>query len=248
VFLDGRYLGLRECVERIDGDLPGCAGSVFFRHAVVPPAEPFMRPAHAPSRETEEKAVAAWEDAVALVSGAADGDWPERVGARIDLDSAVDMFLLSDLLGNVNGHPKAFAFDEVLRFDPETSRFSYVPWDFDLTLRNARVSVGTDSDRRFVRELPGYRARVAARWRELRAGPCSTGALLARYDALWRETEGWLAFDERRWNPGNPDPEGFLADLWLRNRAVLAARAERLDRDWLAPEGDAPPAADRDPR
>ena len=249
VFLDGRYFGLRECIERVDGDLPGCAGSVFFRHAVVPPADPGMVPVRAPSREAEERAIAAWREADALVrGGTAAPDWSERIEGRIDLDSAVDLFLLSDLLGNINGHPKAFLFDEILRFDPATSRFAWIPWDFDLTLRNAFVSVGTDSDRRFVRELPGYRERVAARWRELRAGPCSTEALLERYDALWRETEGWLAADERRWNPGDPDPEGFLEDLWRRNRAVLAARAERLDRDWLRPEGDGTSAPDGNPR
>lgn len=248
VFLDGRYAGLRECIERIDGDLPGCAGSVFFRHSVVKPAIPFMRPVHAPSRDAEEEAVAALGEALSLVAGETEAGWPERVEARIDLDAAVDLFLLSDLLGNMNGHPKSFPFDEVLRFDPETSRFSFVPWDFDQTLRNDRVSVGTDSDRVFVRALPGYRARVAARWRELRAGPCATESLLARYDALWRETEGWLRFDEKLWNPGNPDPEASLESRWRESRDILVGRAERLDREWLSPESDRKAAAAADPR
>ena len=232
-FVNGRYLGIRECVDRVDRDLPGSSRSTFFRHAVAAPRDPYMRPVHAPSRRAEAEAVAAFRDAERLASGPEDGEsvetWAARVAARIDLGSAADLFLLSELVGNMNGHPRPFPFDEILRFDPDSGRFDYVPWDFDRTLRNPDLSAATDSDRRFLADLPGYRERVAERWRELRRGPCAAEALQARLEGLFAETAGCLAADAFPEESGKPSSPAAFKKLLLHCREVLAARAERLD-------------------
>ena len=231
VFLNGRYVGLRECIGRVDRTLPGCGDATFLRHPILSSGFS-MLPVHAPSRGAEAAALAALRDAEALVADPSVAGWAERVAARIDLDRAIDLFLLSDLLGNMNGFPRHYPFDEILRLDPATGRFDYVPWDFDYVLRDAVRGSGTDSDRRFVRQLPGYRERVAARWRELRAGPCSDAALLARFDALTDETAGYLAFDRGLLLPGETDLRAALDARRRECRELLLARAARLDRDF----------------
>ncbi len=228
LFINGRYCGLRECMERVDRDLPGSSSSTFFRHAVASPRNPYMIPVHAPSRAAEEEATRAFFDAELLAEGPAQGEsaasWGARVAARIDLGSAADIFLLSDLVGNMNGFPRPFPFDEILRFDPVSSRFDYVPWDFDRILHDANRSAATDSDRRFLSDLPGYNEQVSSRWRQLRAGPCADDALCARLDALWEESEGYLDCEAGLWGS-----DVMLTDVYRSYRSVLLSRARRLD-------------------
>ena len=228
LFINGRYCGFRECMERVDRDLPGSSRSTFFRHAVAAPRIPFMIPVHAPSREAEEEATRAFSEAELLAEGPARGEsassWGARVAARIELGSAADIFLLSELVGNMNGFPRRFPFDEMLRFDPVSSRFDYVPWDFDLVLHDASHSAATASDRRFLSDLPGFKERVASRWRQLRAGPCADDALCARLDALWEEGEGYLDCEARQ-----SGDEVALTDLYRHYRSTLLLRARRLD-------------------
>ncbi len=261
LFVNGRYAGLREIVQRPDRALPGSADAVFFRHVSTAPQIPYMRPSHAPSRKSEDAALDSWSrlhellDEAAAVSTApqlapnaagAGRDWQGTMESLLDRASAADLYLLSDLLGNVNGYPRCLPFDEIMRFRPAVGRFDFVPWDFDLILRDGERSSAYASDRLFFARLDGWRDRVAARWRLLRAGPCSDAALTDRFQSLLDETDGWLVFNERYRKrldgAADPAPLRQLADNAL---SVLLSRAARLDSllgDAAAGFGDIPKA------
>ena len=228
LYVNGAWLGLFECVERVDADLPGLAGCSLLRHEAASPPVPFYRVEEAPSAEAEASARAALAAAEAAFAAPPGPGWEERAAGCLDLDSAADFFLLSNLFGNENGYPKRFAFDEVLAVREGSPLLFYVPWDFDRTLRSSRRTISTDSDRRLLADAPAYRRRLAARWRELRAGPCADAELAAAFRRAGPPPE-WAVPDRALWFPADPDPAAAFAERTEECVRVLLARAARLD-------------------
>lgn len=242
VFLNGRYLGLQEFAERVDGDLPGADGNwIFHRHATVPPRLPDIGPVRPPPREGDF--AGPMRAAKALFAEGESPDWPARAEAMLDLDSFVDFQLLSTLFGNVNGYPKSFVFDEILVFDPETAKFFFIPWDFDLTLKDATRWIATDADRRLWKDVPGYPHRMAARWKELRAGCLASDRLRAKGQALFDGIAAALPTDWETWHPQpGASEESAVRKLFETKMDCMAARAANLDARFARlddpPNGD----------
>ena len=242
VFLNGRYFGLQEFAERVDEDLLGAPEGdfVFYRYESVRPRDPDIKPVRPAPRDGDFAAPLA--AAKALFAEPASPEWAEKVARTVDLDGFADFSILSNLFGNLNGGEKHWVFDEVAVFDRAHERFFYVPWDFDLTLRDAAKWIETDSDRRLLRDLPGYRERLAARWRELRAGVLAPDSLRARALALVDEIAPVLPFERRKWD-GVPleDAAADLERLRAEKIGCLEARAAMLDRRFgVRPEEGAP--------
>lgn len=66
--------------------------------------------------------------------------------------------------------------------------------------------VACDLMRRCEEDVPGYRARMASRWRQLRQGSLSHPALAERITALAQPLEGYAEWDYERWKYRRVEP------------------------------------------
>lgn len=125
-----------------------------------------------------------WE---AAVLGSEPYDEARGVMQFVDLDSALDVVILEELMKNED----AFWTSMHLWRDAG-GRVNWSPWDLDMTLGNLEYyddygDPGTWTDYRppMIRvmiEAPGARERLAARWVELRASILAEAEIMARID------------------------------------------------------------------
>lgn len=158
----------------------------------------------------------------------------------IDLDSWLNMdvfVLFASLYDNLSLRNAYY----ILRPEGRSGyRVFLLPWDTDLAFGLDHVSnqgfvllPDSPEDRplRHRREYdalltlyPDLDARIAARWRQLRAGPLSDDALLGTLDSILTQLDssGAMLRDQRKWpwsrNNGSDTLEGFL--LFMQDRLL----------------------------
>ncbi|MBQ7667177.1 MAG: CotH kinase family protein [Kiritimatiellae bacterium] len=208
LFVNGKFVGLAEWAERIDGDLTGGGGGdVFFRHAVARPRVPQMRQIRPSLAEADFEG--RYRDLCALFAEPPRPGAVEKIASVLDLDNVADYQLLLDLFQNTNIGGGDFPFMEYLVLDTKANRFFHVPWDFDIVLPQTGAWLSTQSTRFLEKYDPSYPARLAARWRAWRAGAASDenlfGAFRDRCNALDGYLESEIALYE---NP--PDPVAWI--------------------------------------
>jgi hypothetical protein len=127
--------------------------------------------------------LAGWESAVV---SADPGDPKTGVATWIDVDSFIDFVLLEEAVKNNDAY-----FLSVYIWKDRGGLLHFTPWDMDLTLGQPSYNKNELSSEWIlyrppfistVAVIPEVRERLAARWRELRAGVLATDAVLARID------------------------------------------------------------------
>lgn len=156
------------------------------------------------------------------------------IGDRLDLDNAMDFHLLLNFSENYNGSPFNYTIHDILvrRAGPD-QRFFLVPYDFDNTyglLREPRYHSHVFS--RLLREVPGYRQQLAARWRALRAGPMREDALMGTLREIESRLAGYVAWDDDRWQHHQDWP---YAERMDRLEGHVQRRLAELDRMFGPP-------------
>ena len=188
-----------------------------------------------------------FEDALA---GPDFGDPDQGYAPFVDVDSFVDHHLLVELGRNVDG----YVLSTFLHKDREGPLTMGPIWDYNGALGNAdyfeswetegwhfenpefpadNVTAYEWYERMF--DDPGFRARYADRWQELRGGPLATGALLAEIDRVAalldpgpveRNFERWDVLGEYVWpnDEGHEDRESYAEEVdylraWVEDRA-----------------------------
>lgn len=179
-------------------------------------------------------ALDAWEQA------ALKGDVSDTTGvfAFVDLDSAVDFVILQEVLKNHDGY-----FLSIYVAKDAGQKIRFVPWDLDLALgqpnyndnpnpaswlsyRPALIDVMADS--------PVFRARLAARWAELRAGPLAEEALNARIDGYQATLGDAIDRNFEVWPIEEIDFYGFLTPMASYEDEDAHVRAFLHDRvAWM---------------
>lgn len=132
--------------------------------------------------------LAGWEDDILAVEAGAD---PALLWERVDMDSAVDTLLLEELFKNED----AF-YTSMHLWKDAGGKVHFVPWDLDMTFGqfpyypygdygNPEVWIDYRPPMWATMGLdPVFRARLAERWAELRAGLLSEAALFGEIDRL----------------------------------------------------------------
>ena len=205
VQLNGDYRGAYLLMERVDRSLLGLRpfGSNDVSHAciykAIDHAANFGQPGRAgyEQREPDPLTHPYWrplDEFNRFVSTAPDAkffDPQTGIESRLDLDNAIDFHLLVLLTSNGDGITKNF----ILARDGQESgvpsqRFFFVPWDYDGTFgRNWDASPVPPSvwlsNNLFDRLLgqAAYRARFAARWRQLRERGLSAKSIQGMIEA-----------------------------------------------------------------
>lgn len=171
--------------------------------------------------------------------------------ALLDRDAAVDWLLLEEMMKNID------AYNLSIYFSRDAGGLArLIPWDFDLSLGQPTVSdenttpANDEPDGWIIHAsnlssglaaVPDIRQRLGPRWRELRAGPLSDAALLARLDAYQVTlTAGAVAQNftiwplaqinyTQTWAPYSLYPVSSYADEVSKLRAFLTARLAWID-------------------
>jgi len=143
----------------------------------------------------------AWEDAV---RGPPAQSADDGVFAHVDLASAVDIVLLEEFMKNEDAWTHS-----VHAWKDVDGRMHFAPWDLDMTWGNLWYHTTYGDPEIWVNYRPEmitgmsntepFRARMAARWAELRAGPFATEAVWDRIttnqeilgDAIERNFDRW---------------------------------------------------------
>ena len=163
------------------------------------------------------------------------------VESLVDLDEALDFYLLVLLTSNSDGITKNYFLARPAPApDAPARRFVFVPWDYDGTFgRNWDATPFPHdvwlSNHLFDRLMarPEIRARMAARWRQVRAREFSTAAIQHTIDTHAAALASAAARNARRWPEGRlpfPDRISFK-DETARMKKWVAARAAWLDRE-----------------
>jgi len=245
VFVNGRYHGLYEICERVDEAMLGYGREeyrkavpppIIHKHAVLRPRTPSMRV----SRPTDGRGdwLAPFVALERLVRDASAERWAAEAERQIDVDSVIDLQLLLNLSQNENGVPFRFPAHDVLVREPgPDGRFFHVPWDFDRAYGPYWSWIANDMMRRFQSDFPGYRDRMATRWRALRAGALRTDRMDARIDELAAVVGPYVPWDRQRWKNGDGrSHESHIVSL----HAAVRRNAETMDRIFDLAEPSVP--------
>lgn len=171
----------------------------------------------------------------AALFGATFTDPTTGYAAYIDVPSAVDYFLVNELVKNVDGNMRRSTY----LTKPRGGKLQFGPlWDFDLTLGNVNYG-GADATSGwqirpapwFARlwQDPAFVQRVKLRWQQIRNDGTLTGwrqAIMARWDYMSveqrRNFERWPILNTWVWPnrvvPGSYDGEMVALQEWLTAR------------------------------
>jgi len=165
---------------------------------------------------------------------------PALLGEVVDVDDFIDLILLEELVKNND----AFFLSLHLWKDVD-GKLELSPWDLDLSLGQPSYNDNENPESWLLyrpslvaslSSVPGFDARLAARWAELRGGPWATDEILARIDT-YQATMGAdaIAHNFEVWPIGDVDFGGYLypvssyAEEDARVRAFLEARLTWMD-------------------
>lgn len=187
VFVNGAYAGVWEYCPR----LPDVAAETFSSLYKVRAPNGLWLSAQASAEvvdrvdldeETNTSAdpYAPFRDLARFVAESDPATFADGAPERFDLDELVDFFLALNFTGNQDGRvTNQFAGQRA-----DDGRWVLLPWDYDKTFLLPPAGAVADSRllvsplfKRLISEVPGFRERLVARWRELRNGPLSEETL-----------------------------------------------------------------------
>lgn len=190
VFVNGRYCGIYEMCARVDGEMLGYAEKPLDQYAVLykihPDKKLFTRPQSSgaiqafPRLKLEVRAEPL-NDLLAFTSQSSPEEFARRIGDWIDLDNAIDFLLLLNFSCNVDGRVTNFY---LARDGAKGDRFFFIPWDYDHTFEGRSFWLSNHLFDRLWNEVPDFRVRTGARWRELRKGILADAAVSQRIQAM----------------------------------------------------------------
>jgi hypothetical protein len=194
--------------------------------------------------------VQAWLDALGTALGSPN-DPAGGLLTVLDRDATVDWMLVEEMMKNIDAYNLSITFS---RDAGGLARL--IPWDFDLSLGQPTVKndqsvppndqpggwiLDDTSLSRALAAVPEIVARLGPRWRELRAGPLATAALMARLDgyqvtltadAVTQNFTIWPLSQinyTKTYAPYSLYPVSSYADEVAKLRAFLTARLAWID-------------------
>lgn len=193
VYVNGAWSGVWECCPRLRDVVSEPFAALYKVRASLglwtspaESAEVVDRVAPAGGEIPDPDPDASFRDLVRIVAESSPADFAAAAPSLFDLDELVDFFLLVNFTGNEDGR----VTNQFVARRASDGRWLLLPWDYDKTFLPARAGTAQDAQLlfsplydRLVHDLPGFHDRIAARWRDLRAGPLSDDALDAWLDA-----------------------------------------------------------------
>lgn len=231
VLVNGEYAGVWEAVPRMRDLLADRAAPLYKVKApsalwktsnadMIDRADPFEGPGDP---------YADFLDLVRTYGAMSDAEFAVRAPELFDLDNLADFLLIVNFTGNEDGR----VTNQFVARRRSDGRWILLPWDYDKTFlpgRSEREMILNDLLRRALRAVPGFRDRVAARWRAARAGALSDEALLREIDEAAALLAPHMEEEYRLLRPAGFDGDFPAAVEELRSEVLL--RAARIDREF----------------
>jgi spore coat protein CotH len=255
VTLNQRYHGVYLLMERVDRALlelhPFHSNETTHAciYKAVDHAANFSRKGHAgfEQREPEPLTGVYWEPLDQLNRFVASAPAAEffnpttGIDAKLDPDNAIDFLLLVLLTSNMDGITKNFLLArDASPTNTNLPKFFFAPWDYDGTFgRNWDASPvdPTDwlSNHLFDRLLanPAWRARLSARWKQLREQEFSLKTIQGLIDANVQILGPAVDRNNKRWPPSDgpyPDALTFAEEI-TQMKSWVEARLKWLDAE-----------------
>ena len=235
VFVNGAYAGVWECCPRLQDVLSESFDALYKVRSSYGlwtdpdnSAEDVDR-VGAGGKE-EKDPYAPMRELTRLVARVRSEDEGDDPAGSFDLDELVDFYLLVNFTGNQDGR----VTNQFVGRRAEDGLWMILPWDYDKTFLVPPAGVGVRTApivsplyERLFRETPGFRERVAARWRELRAGLLSEASLDAWIDERAALLGPYMDEDYRVVPPLGHD--GDFADAVAALRAEVRFRLSLVD-------------------
>ncbi len=229
VFCNGHYYGLLEFADRLDPSLVSDPGAIVFRHMTTSPRIPFVRQSHPSPAKVEGFPL--YGDLIGSLESEPSETSIRAVLSSVSLENVIDYQILYSLLGNSNGLPFKYWTHDALIYSPSRKIFLFVPWDFDDALFSNLGIVSTKLDKWLEANVPGYREKRLARWRELRRSALSEDLVLSTFDSLLDKHFDYLPSSYRRWPTYEVDEEKSLR-LREANRVFLRSQLLFFDKEF----------------
>jgi len=168
-------------------------------------------------------------DFIAFVSNSTDSEFKNKISSYLDIDNAVDYFLFINLLRGTDNMSKNYF---LAKYDQDTPYF-FVPWDLDGvmgTIQDGKRIATTDDiltnnlfQRLKATNASDYRAKVKARWKELRTNVYSGMKLFEHLDSTYNLMNDQKIYerDELAWGRTNKIADDYeYLKKWLSERLV----------------------------
>lgn len=207
VFINGRYFGVWEMCSRMDGAAlglpsepiaPGAAlykvraGSGLFAE---PTTRAFNQVYPRPGKMRYPGPI---NDLVAFTSLTQAPDFAREIEQWLDLENAIDFFLILNFAENVDGRTTNFFLSRDGESDP---RFFFIPWDYDHTFEGRHVWLSNHLFDRLFAEYPAFENRVAARWHALRRTSMTEEALDQRIARMADLIAPYMTWEDALYKP-----------------------------------------------
>ena len=151
-----------------------------------------------------------------------------QAGDVFYLDSIVDYYLLLLFTENFDGQ----ATNQFIARSKGEKKWFLVPWDYDKTFADpSNLGLSNNLVNRMVAYVPGFRERLSAKWKRLRAGPMSDEAVLGRIDADSAMLAPYMEEEFMLLRPAGWDGDYAAAVERLRN--IVAGRLKNMDRRFI---------------
>ncbi len=240
VFVNGEYLGIYETCTRIDADMLGSGNDPADQTVVykVRADQTLFADAHARGIEqvspplSRQRRMEPAKELMAFTSQADPETFAAKISDWIDLDNAIDLFLLLNFSGNVDGRTTNFS---LARRGTPGARFFFIPWDYDHIFNKLGLPLSNFLFGRLFQDVPGFENRVRLRWTELRQGPLSEDALDARIREMSEHLAGYMDWEFAL--SQHPVPPTYLDEVEAFRQAAHA-QLNHMDARFADPAAD----------
>ena len=230
VFVNGEYFGVWETSRRARDICPEGALAYKVRawnDALWATTDTTMTDCATP-HDSRQDAYAPLADLFAFTSQPSDESFAAGAASRLWLDNLATYFLVLNFSDNRDGR----VTNQYIVQAPGDPRWFILPWDYDKTFfadSGGRLSNWLVD--RLYAQVPAFREKVRARWREMRAGPLSDAAVFGRIEADAALLAPYMADEFRLLQPLGED--GDFAAAVAKLKASAARQLAAMDAVYL---------------
>lgn len=229
LFINGKYYGLSEFAEQIDGDMLENNSIEVFRHRTARPRNCHVRQARPAPCESD--CMEHFNSFQELLESPITENTYTQITNKFDVESLIDYQILYSFSGNINGAPYSFWTHDVIVYNRKTKKFFYVPWDFDASGGESLPLVRTYLDKKLAEISQDHRHAVAARWKELRETTLSEENVQALYDSILKDHLPYLPADlSKRY--GQQFSEDDIRAMREKDHKFIIEHTKKLDVEF----------------
>ena len=232
LFVNGEWMGVWECSNRVRDLLP--EGSLLykirgFNKTLWRVPDTSMLDCIVHPEDMDADPYAPISELFNFTANSTQDQFVKGVESRFYMDNLLGYQLMLMFSSNTD----AVLMNQFFARLPDDSRFIIVPWDYDKTFLHSRRHLRSHLLYRLATTFPDFKARLATRWSELRAGDLSNKALFSRFDADVARLAPYMADEWRLLAPAGFS--GSFDDAIATLRDAIRHQLAFMDETFAVP-------------